>query len=299
MFFERAIYFLERASQNIRQDVFINLVTISTIAVTLLILSSFWLCFLNLNSFLQKWGEKIQITAYLDEGISPEQLKELKETVLKIKGVKELSFVSKDQALKLFREQLGGQDGLLDGLSSNPLPASWEIQLQKDFQNSERAEEIIGRLKNFKEINDLQYGQRWVERFSTFLNFIRLTAFFVGGVLVLATIFIVSNTIKLSVYARKEEIEIMKLVGAADWFVKVPFFIGGILQGLLGASISMVILYGFYKFLTHEFSPMLSLSLGTGGLTFLPGNHIYWILLGGMFLGFVGSLTSLGRYLRI
>jgi cell division transport system permease protein len=299
VFFERAIYFLERAGQNIRQDVFINLVTVSTIAITLLILSTFWLCFLNLNSFLQKWGEKIQITAYLDEGASPEQLQELQEKVLSIKGVKELSFISKDQALKLFREQLEGQNGLLDGLNSNPLPASWEIQLQKDFQNSERAAEIIGKLKDFKEISDLQYGQEWVERFSTFLNLLRLAAFFVGGLLVLATIFIISNTIKLSVYARKEEIEIMKLVGAADWFVKVPFFIGGILQGLLGALISMAILYGLYKFLTHEFSPMLSLSLGTGGLNFLPGNHIYWILLGGMFLGFMGSLTSLGRYLKV
>jgi len=298
VFFERAIYFLERVGQNIRQDVFINLVTISTIAVTLLILSTFWLCFLNLNSFLQNWSEKIQITAYLNEGASPEQLKELKEKILGIKGIKELSFTSKDQALKLFREQLGGQNGLLDGLSSNPLPASWEIQLQKDFQNSERAEEIIGRLKNFKEINDLQYGQRWVERFSTFLNLLRLAAFFIGGLLILAAIFIVSNTIKLSVYARKEEIEIMKLVGAANWFIKVPFFIGGILQGLAGASIAMVILYGLYKFLIHEFSPMLSLSLGTGGLTFLPWNHIYWILLGGMLLGFMGSLTSLGRYLK-
>ncbi len=299
MFFERAIYFLERASQNIRQDVFINLVTVSTIAITLLILSTFWLCFLNLNSFLQKWGEKIQITAYLDEGASPEQLQELQEKVLSIEGVKELSFISKDQALKLFREQLEGQNGLLEGLNSNPLPASWEIQLQKNFQNSERAAEIIGKLKNFKEISDLQYGQEWVERFSIFLNLLRLAAFFIGGLLVLATIFIISNTIKLSVYARKEEIEIMKLVGAADWFVKIPFFIGGILQGLLGALISMAILYGLYKFLTHEFSPMLSLSLGTGGLTFLPGNHIYWILLGGMFLGFMGSLTSLGRYLKI
>lgn len=299
MFFERTIYFLERASQNIRQDVFINLVTVSTIAITLLILSTFWLCFLNLNSFLQKWGEKIQITAYLDEEASPEQLQELQERVLSIEGVKELSFISKDQALKLFREQLEGQNGLLDGLNSNPLPASWEIQLQKDFQNSERAAEIIGKLKDFKEISDLQYGQEWVERFSTFLNLLRLAAFFIGGLLVLATIFIISNTIKLSVYARKEEIEIMKLVGAADWFVKVPFFIGGILQGLFGALISITILYGLFKFLTHEFSPMLSLSLGTGGLTFLPGNHIYWILLGGMFLGFMGSLTSLGRYLKV
>ncbi|UCD84245.1 MAG: ABC transporter permease [Deltaproteobacteria bacterium] len=298
MLFERAIYFLERVGQNIRQDAFINLVTISTIAITLLILSTFWLCFLNLNTFLQNWGEKIQITAYLNERTSPEQLEELKGKIREIPGIKEMSFISKDQALKLFREQLGGQDGLLEGLNSNPLPASWEIQLQQDYQNSEKAAEIVGKLKGFKEIEDLQYGQRWVERFSIFLNLLRLATFFIGGLLILATIFIISNTIKLSVYARKEEIEIMKLVGAADWFIKIPFFLGGILQGLIGASIAMVILYSIYKFLIDAISPVMSLSLGAGGLTFLPWNHIYWFLLGGMLLGLAGSFTSLGRHLR-
>jgi len=138
-----------------------------------------------------------------------------------------------------------------------------------------------------------------VQRFNTFMNFFRLMGGLLGGFLTVAVLFIVSNTIKLTIYARKEELELLGLVGATRFFIKAPFLIEGVLQGALGALLSLLALGGCYYGFLHNAGNFLGMNPAGAGLFFLPAGHLAAILLGGVLLGFIGSLTSLRRFINV
>ena len=143
----------------------------------------------------------------------------------------------------------------------------------------------------------MQYGEEWVRRFNIFLNFMRLVGALLGAFLVVAVLFIVSNTIKLTIYARRDELEVMFLVGATRFFIKAPFLVEGIVQGGAGALIAVTLLLGLYELFLYNADSFLTFNPATSGLSFLPPEYIGTLLLSGVLLGFVGSLTSLRRFI--
>ena len=143
----------------------------------------------------------------------------------------------------------------------------------------------------------IQYGEEWVRRFNTFLTFMRLVGALVGGFLLVAVIFIVSNTIRLTIYARRDELEVMSLVGATRMFIKMPFLVEGILQGLAGGLLSLLLLVSVYLLFLHNAANFLSFNPATSGLSFLPIEFMLGLVLAGALLGFLGSLTSLRRFM--
>jgi cell division transport system permease protein len=205
--------------------------------------------------------------------------------------------VTKDEAVKRFRARLKGQESLLEGISADVLPASIEIAMKNGNRDSASVESFVAQLKKVQGVGEIQYGEEWVRRFSTFMNFMRMVGAILGGFLLMAVIFIVSNTIKLTIYSRKEELELLGLVGATRMFIKAPFLIEGIIQGALGAILTIVLLsISYYGFL-HNSGNFLSFNTSDAGLSFLPSRYLAGIFFGGIMLGFVGSMASLKRFI--
>lgn len=290
------VYFLRKALENIWINPFLSLVTLSTIAISMLILGLFSLIYLNVQQSLHQMGGELQITAYLQETISSEQAEMLRSKVADWPEVEGITYISKKQALARFRSQLREYAGILEGLKENPLPASLELTLMPQYGRSGNIKELSTRLGRLPGVAEVQYGRKWMAKLRVFVEVMKLVGITVGGLLLIATIFVISNTIKLTFYSRREELEIMRLVGATDFFIKAPFLIEGLLHGLGGALLAAGGLSLLILFLFSHLDLPLRLAVMAGSL---PTGQLVAGFLGlGLLLGVLGSMVSLRRFLR-
>ena len=290
------VYFLRKALENIWTNPFLSLVTLSTIAISMLILGLFSLIYLNVQQSLHQMGDELQITAYLQETISSEQAEVLRSKVADWPEVEGITYISKEQALARFRSQLREYAGILEGLKENPLPASLELTLMPQYGRSGNIKELSTRLGRLSGVAEVQYGRKWMAKLRVFVEVMKLVGITVGGLLLIATIFVISNTIKLTFYSRREELEIMRLVGATDFFIKAPFLIEGLLHGLGGALLAAGGLSLLVLFLFSHLDLPLRLAVMAGSL---PTGQLVAGFLGlGLLLGVLGSMVSLRRFLR-
>jgi cell division transport system permease protein len=292
-------YFFRQARQNLNQNPWMNAITLGTITLSFLILGVFLVIFLNAKGLMEEWGSRIRVTAYLTDSVSIGGVNRLQEKIRDFREVREVRYRSKDEALKALEERLHGRQGLLKGLPRNPLPASLEIQLKPEYQNSFGVQRLVEKLRGAPEVEDLQFGAEWVERFSAFMELLEVLGLGLGGLFFLATIFVISNTIRLNIFARREEIEIMRFVGATGLFIRAPFYVEGILQGFMGACLALAILFAFFQlFSTKVYDPLKDL-LGNFPVHFLTVEQMTAMALGGLALGLLGTQVSVGRYLRV
>ncbi|MGD9208883.1 MAG: permease-like cell division protein FtsX [Syntrophobacterales bacterium] len=290
------VYFLRKALGNIWTNPFLSLVTLSTIAISMLILGLFSLIYLNVQQSLHQMGGELQITAYLQETISSEQAKVLRSKVADWPEVERITYISKELALARFRSQLREYAGILEGLKENPLPASLEVTLMPQYGRSGNIKELSTRLGRLPGVAEVQYGRKWMAKLRVFIEVMKLVGITVGGLLLIATIFVISNTIKLTFYSRREELEIMRLVGATDFFIKAPFLLEGLLHGLGGALLAAGGLSLLMLFLFSHLDLPLRLAVMAGSL---PTGQLVAGFLGlGLLLGVLGSIISLRRFLR-
>jgi len=290
------VYFLRKALENIWTNPFLSLVTLSTIAISMLILGLFSLIYLNVQQSLHQMGGELQITAYLQETLSSEQAEVLRSKVADWPEVERITYISKKQALARFRSQLREYAGILEGLKENPLPASLELTLMPQYGRSGNIKELSTRLGRLPGVAEVQYGRKWMAKLRVFVEVMKLVGITVGGLLLIATIFVISNTIKLTFYSRREELEIMRLVGATDFFIKAPFLIEGLLHGLGGALLAAGGLSLLILFLFSHLDLPLRLAVMAGSL---PTGQLVAGFLGlGLLLGVLGSMVSLRRFLR-
>jgi len=273
--------------------------TVGIISISLLFVGTFLIIFLNLNLVLNSWKDDVQVTAYLDGKISSENITKIKDRITDFKETSAVKYISKKEALTILKKGLQTNDSLFEGLGTNPLPASLEIQLKKKFLNSNGIKDFVAKIKGFKEIKDIQYDREWIKGFFDFLNFFRIGSLALGIVLFLATVFIITNTIRLSIHSRREELEIQRLVGATNFFIRTPFLIEGLLQGLLGALLSIGMLYIFYQIFISRAGHSISLYFRGLPPSFIPVDFVLCIIIGGILIGIFGSTISLRRFLRI
>lgn len=295
----RIHYFVERAFINIRQNLLVTLLTIGTITLAFLILSLALLIYVNLERVTESWSDRVQVTAYFSEDLSPGDLATLKAKITAVEGTSDVQYISKDEALKRFYGRLKGQEALLEGVSPEILPSSLEIHLKKNSRDSTSVSRYVERLKKIPMITEVQYGEEWVKRFSHFMNLIRFAGVLVAGFIVLAVVFIVANTIKLTIYARKDELDLMGLVGATRLFIKVPYLIEGVVQGGIGAILAILVLLGVYLAFLNNADFFFSFNTMEAGFLFLPVTYLVALVFGGAALGFLGSLASLKRFISL
>ncbi len=291
--------FFRQAWQNLIQNLWLNVITLATITLSFLILGLFLVIFHNTRGLMENWEGRIRVTAYLSNSATPEQVKALQEKVRGFEEVEEVTYRSRDQALKMLEQKIPERKELLRGLPRNPLPASLEIALRGEYRNSEGVQRLVKKLRGAPGIEDLQYGSDWLDRFSAFVALLKFLGWSLGGLLLAATIFVISNTIRLNIFARRDEIEVMRAVGATGLFIRAPFYLEGILQGVIGACFALAILFAFFRlFLMKVYEPMRGL-LGNFPVHFLNTEQIAAVALGGVILGLLGTQVSVGRYLRI
>jgi len=294
MIFENMGFYFREALLSFRRSTLMSIATILSITTILIIVGMFLLISINSSLFLKNLESQLEIAVYLEDNISKAELNNLKSNITSIDGIKEVKFVSKEEAYRRLSEDLGEQKDILSAIEVNPLPASFEIQVK----DPKVIEQIANRVAEFKKVEEVEYGRETAERLLNFTYIFRRAGMLVLAFLVFASILIISNIIKITVYARRNEIEIMSLAGATSWFIKWPFIIEGFLQGFISAIFSTIILYNFYFFAVnkvHQAIPFLPLVVDN--IDLLPIG-IAIVLLGSL-VGILGSMFSVGKYLNV
>lgn len=290
------IIYCKRAVKDILDHRFLNILTIITIAVSILIASAFALFLVNANDIATSWKKGIKIMAYLKPDVRETDMKAIKQKIKNMNDVRSVRFISKEAALQQLKHQMKRHASLLDNLKDNPLPNAFEIQLSGSSRDRNSVETMAVRLESLSEVDEVEYGQVWIGRFIDILNIFRLTGYVMGGLFFLATILIVANTIRLVLYSRREEVEIMRLVGATDGFIKTPFYLEGLIQGALGGLIALVLLFVIFLVISSSLEKGLASALLT--IRFLSIEAFFGILLLSMSVGWLGCYLSLKQFLK-
>ena len=267
-------------------------------AVTLFVFGAFMLLQINLEHLLKGWGEQIQITAYLSKNVGVDEMPALLARVQALAEVERVRLISQEQAWRDFQTALGAQSGLLDGLPRDVLPACLEISLKPAHRDSPVVEQLAARLRAEKEFASVEYPQEWVERLGLIVLAVEWAKWSLGGLLFLATFFIVSSAVKLAFLARQDEIEIMQLVGASEELIQAPFVLEGMIQGLVGGALSVAMLWGLFVLTQSEFPTLAGLMAPLVRPQFLDSASIALVIVSGWLLGAAGSLFSLRRFIR-
>jgi cell division transport system permease protein len=287
----------KRALQDIRQNRLLNAVTISTIALSILIVSAAALFFLNTTDMLEAWRSGIRIMVYLENDLDPAQRQAIETRITKLYGVQAARFISRQAALEQLRGQMRRQAAILDGLGQNPLPDAYEVQMIPTSRTWEKAEDLAKRLEALAGVADVEYGQRWVERFVTLFNLFRLTSYAMGGLFFIASVFIVGNTVRLILYSRREEVEIMRLVGATERFILAPFYFQSMIQGALGGMAGLVALLIMFMLIQSKIQAVTV--TGLVNLRFLSPGLMVAIVGASTLVGWLGCHLSLKQYLKV
>jgi cell division transport system permease protein len=263
----------------------------------MLLFGSFILLSHNLNNWIQQWGESISMSVYLKDGITEKQKQQIETAVNDLKGADLQGFITKREAMIQLKQGLGEQAGLLDGLAHNPLPSSFEIVFNGVKENQIDPKHIKITLEKMGGVDEVQYSEQWAERFKGVLDILRVVGWIAGAFLGIAVLFITTNTIKLAIYSRRDEIEIAKLVGATDWFVKIPFLIEGAIQGIVSSVSALLILFLVYSLSSLKAVHLFGLPVLD--FIFLSSEHALFIMGLGLILGLLGGLIAVGRFFKV
>jgi cell division transport system permease protein len=288
-------YFIGEAISSLRHNGLMSVASITTVALSLLILGMFLVMVLNLNNMASALESQVQISVYLQDNLSDRETRELGTRITKLQGVTEVNYVSKDEALSRFKKRLGEQQGLLTALGdTNPLPNAFEVKVDKP----ERVKPVAEAVGQFKGVENAKFGQEVVEHLFALTRMIRMFGLVLILFLALAALFIISNTIRITVFARRKEIGIMKYVGATDWFIRWPFLIEGMILGFGGALMSVILLTKTYSVFSEKVYESMAFLPLIPKYPFLTNISIALLVIGTA-IGALGSTISLKRFMKV
>jgi cell division transport system permease protein len=286
------VYFFEEAATSLWRSRLVNAVSVGTIAVSLFVLGAFLTVAGRMSDVVTRWTEKVQVVVYLEDGTEPRVRESLETRLRADPAVASLELVTREQALARFREMFRDLSSLPEDLGENPFPASLEVSLKPEHQSAPQVERLAKEFQQAPGVREIQYDLLWIERLATGVRLVRGIGAFLGGILVLAGVSTISNVIRLTIYAREDELDIMRLVGASRAYVKGPFVVEGMLQGGLGGLAAAGLLWAALAWLSRNLatSDLLSRAAFT-----LPSGIAPLLVAGGMVVGVAGSLVSLSR----
>ena len=289
--FARFAYVFRSALRGLRGSPFTSAVAVATIGVSLVLAGTFFLLVRNMEELLDEFGDDLHVTVYLADGVSADRQRELARIAMTVEGVNRVRVVSKEEALATFRSGVGRGAAFLAGLDENPLPASLEIVLAPERRSAAGLAVVVESIDGLSGISEVSWGRDWVEGYLRVVALIRGVGFGLGVILATATLLIVSNTIRLAVYARRDELDILSLVGASRSFVTTPFMLEGITQGALGGALALGVLYALFRLALPGFEFGLELVLGTAP-RFFDATEASGLVTVGAALGLLGSTVS-------
>lgn len=291
-------YFLRRALRNMRHSPVLSLASVATVSLALTLLVFFAIAVLNVQDLLVSWDQEAAVVIYLEQEPALEQRAALVAEIEAMPEVSMVTYISAQTALERFRERLGADADLLDGLAPEVLPASLEIRLAATSGHPASFETLLGKLTQDRRFADVRHGREWREKFEAFLLLLRAIGAGLGGFLVFAAMVIVANTIKLTLYARQDELETMTMVGATSLFIKLPYLVEGAVQGFLGGCVALVFSFLAFQIVLRKSLDNLLLLTGVDRVHYLPLTWQVGVVVAGTLIGLLGSLFALRRFVR-
>ena len=289
-------HFLVKALADIRSNRFLNLVTIITISLSILVVSLVLLFFENAGRVMESWNQGGRAMIYLAPSFSKDQLPGVEAQLDALNAVDQMTFISKDQALETLRQDMADRSAFLKTLKENPLPDAIEIRL-KAYKSLEDIQAVVEKIEKIDLVSDVEYGQGWLGKFLKIFKLFKFTGYAMCSLFFLIALFITSNTVRLAFYSRKLEVEIMRLVGATETFIKAPFYVEGVMQGFLGGVLGLAILLGAYIMVSTGIARNFDAYVYFN-IQFLSPKIIGLIILGSTFLGWFGCYLSLRQILK-
>lgn len=292
----RALYLLREAFANVRINRTTTVVAVATTAFTLACVGVFLLLYVNLRTVAGSLQEDIRVMVYLDDGLAGETLSEIEQRLKADRAVASLTYVSKERALAEFQAQFPSESHLLEGLGQNPLPASFEITLAPQFRSSDSVKRWAERIQTLHGVAQVEYSRDLIETLARIIRHIELAAIAAGVILSTASVTIIANTIRLTLYTRRDEIEILRLIGATRAFIRIPYLLEGAFLGGLGSALSLAILKTGFEFVRHQVESTGRFLKVESWLSFFPVHLCLLLVLAGVLLGCAGSFVSLSRF---
>lgn len=282
------LYALSQTFQRFRRAPGMTILTIIIIAGLLYIFGLFMLITLNLNRIISDVRERIEMVVYLEDGLQTTQTDSLMANIRALPGIDTAVYFSKEDNLLAFKNEFAEKSQFLDAIETNPLPASIQLSIHDDWKIAEKLTEISDRIRPMNGVESIQFGGEWVARLDRLVEGIEYVDLILGILIAVGAVFIISNTIKLTVFARKDAIGIMRLVGATDFFIRLPIVIEGAIEGVLGGGLSVGLLILTHHLARSRFPYLLEL------------DHTVLITLAllAALLGAGGSFISMRKFLR-
>jgi len=288
-------FLLGEALRDLRRAGRVAISAILLITLSLAALGAFWLLSSNMSEAVTQFRERVKVVVYLKREPGDAEASALVDRVRGMPGVGAVRYVGKAEALGTLRQVLGKDAAVADTLPQNPLPASLEITPTEEGATLEGARALVTRLTALPETDEVGGGVEWMERFAQGQRLLWLFALGVGAVLAVAAILTVTTATTLVLHARRDEMEIMRLVGAPEHVVRLPLLLQGMMQGLLGAMLAIWVLIACYALIGPRIEPLVSETLGVARLTFLRPHNVISLMLAGTLLGGVGGWLARGR----
>lgn len=288
-------YFIQEVFLSLKRNNWMSAASIGTVAVSLFVLGVFLILVLNMNRLASSLESQVQISVYLADDLKKADRDDLAQDIKNMQGIESIKFVSRDEAKERLAQRLGDQKYLLDALGEqNPLPDAFELTVKQP----DMVETAAKTIEKMHGVEAAKYGQDVVENLFAITRLMRIFGVALMLLLAGATLFIISNTIRLTVFARRKEIAIMKYVGATDWFIRWPFLLEGIVLGFVGGIIAALVLRSFYAAMAAKIYDTLAFFPLMPQYPFM--NYVaIAIILSGMAIGAIGSTISLKRFLKV
>lgn len=290
----RVNYFVDETVSNLRRNVLLTLAAVSTVSISLLLLGVVIVSQEVLTKMVSSWEGKVELNVFLRDEATPDEVKALGSQANGMPEVEKVFFESKEQAFEEYQRMFKDSPAITENVDRNALPASYRIKLK----DPNSAEAVASRLQGQPGVDEVQFGGEAMKRLLKFTGVVR-TIMVIAIVLTLgAAILLIANTIRLGIYARRKEIGIMKLVGATNWFIRVPFIFEGTVQAALGALVASSLIYAGKVFgldRMQEAILFLPLTVGSGSIV----RMFFTLLFIGIVIGIFGSTLALRRFLEV
>ncbi len=287
----------KRAIADLKQNFTTQVMTTMVVTLSILLLTFFAMFSFNFKHFVEELGSKLGIVVYLKKDVPQEAIPSLYRRISALKGIEAVNYTSSEDAFRKLETYLDREKQVLEGVDANFLPPSFEIQINRAVFNIDRIREVAAELSSWKEVSKVQYGEEWIDRLEVFSGITEKAVVGAGLLLLITAAFVVTNTIKLTTYAKQEELEILRLVGATNGFIAGPFLIEAMFQGLAGSLLATGIVFATYNYLQSLMSqhPLFK----EVNLVFLPMPYLLTIIGGSILVCVAGTAVSMRRFLRL
>ena len=284
-------YFLDEALASLWRGYKTAFIAMATIATAFFVLGGFLVVTANLERLFSRWQEAAEFSVYLRDGWTPAQRIGVESVLRDSRLVRAVELISKEEALRRFKQNFGALAEATADMQENPLPASIEVRLVPDADPSD-VEALAATTVSLPGVADVRYDRKWIQRLMNAVALVRAGGFSLAGVLVFAAALTVASVVRLALIARREEIHIMQLVGAPLVYIRGPFVVEGLIQGGIGAALALGVLWLTFLFIRTRPIPALTGAIDPAGLVFLPLPTSAALLAGGMIVGCIGGLIA-------